>query len=545
LLIAGLRQHELTEAAEKLNAQLQAEIAERKASEVALRESEERFRVAALAVSNLVWTNNAQGMMEGEQPGWAQFTGQTREEYQGHGWVRAVHPDDTKPTIDAWNAAVEEKRLFELEHRVRRHDGAWRSCSVRAVPVFGGDGEIREWVGVHNDITERKQAEEALRVAMLDCETASLAKDDFLAALSHELRTPLTPVLLTATALEVDPALPLELRDQVAMMRRNIELEARLIDDLLDLTRISKGKLQIQPTIADLHELLEQTAEIVSGDVVAKQVPIHFAFAAARHHVMGDPARLQQVFWNVMKNALKFTPAGGSVTVRTRNDEEGRIVISVTDTGIGIRAEALSQIFEAFEQGEITFQQRFGGLGLGLAISRAIVELHGGEISAQSDGVGHGATFSVTLAAVDAPKNVDLAQSTPPMLDRMLRLLVVDDHEATLAVLTRLLTRSGHHITPATSVGEGLAAAKGETFDAVISDLGLPDGTGFELMEKLRAAYGLRGIALSGYGMDDDLRRSQEAGFGAHLTKPIDFAQLERALEELMAGSATASASEK
>ncbi|MDQ3198253.1 MAG: response regulator, partial [Verrucomicrobiota bacterium] len=202
--------------------------------------------------------------------------------------------------------------------------------------------------------------------------------------------------------------------------------------------------------------------------------------------------------------------------------------------GIGIRAEALSQIFEAFEQGEITFQQRFGGLGLGLAISRAIVELHGGEIRAESDGVGQGATFTVTLATVDAPKFVDPAQSTPPALNRSLRLLVVEDHEATLAVLTRLLTRSGHHLTSATSVRDGLAAAKMEPFDAVISDLGLPDGTGFELMEKLRAAHGLRGIALSGYGMDEDLRRSQAAGFGAHLTKPIDFAQLERALEDLM-----------
>lgn len=534
LLIAGLRQHELTDAAETLNAQLQAEIAERKASEVALRESEERFRVAALAVSNLVWTNNAQGMMEGEQPGWAQFTGQTPEEYQGHGWARAVHPDDAQPTVEAWNAAVAEKRLFEFEHRVRRHDGAWRSCSVRAMPVFGGDGEIREWVGVHNDITERKHAEEALRAAKEGAEAASRAKDDFLAALSHELRTPLTPVLMMAAALEGDATLPRDLRNQLGMMRHNVELEARLIDDLLDLTRISKGKLQIQPTIADLHELLEQTAEIVKSDVMARQVPIHFAFAAARHHASGDPARLQQVFWNVMKNALKFTLAGGSVTVRTRNDEEGRIVISVTDTGIGIRAEALSQIFEAFEQGEITFQQRFGGLGLGLAISRAIVELHGGEIRAESDGVGHGATFSVTLATVDAPKNVDPAQSTPPAVNRSLRLLVVEDHEATLAVLTRLLTRGGHHLTSATSVRDGLAAAKMEPFDAVISDLGLPDGTGFELMEKLRAAHGLRGIALSGYGMDDDVRRAHEAGFGAHLTKPIDFAQLERALEDLM-----------
>ncbi|MBA3650535.1 MAG: response regulator [Chthoniobacterales bacterium] len=386
-------------------------------------------------------------------------------------------------------------------------------------------------------MTEQRIAVENLRTAKEQAEAASRAKDDFLAALSHELRTPLTPVLMMAAALEGDAALPDDLRDQLGMMRRNVELEARLIDDLLDLTRISKGKLQIQPTISDLHQLLEQTAEIVRSDVVYKQVPIHFAFEAARHHAMGDPARLQQVFWNIIKNALKFTPVGGSVTVRTRNNDEGQIIVSVTDTGIGIRAEALSQIFEAFEQGEITFQQRFGGLGLGLAISRAIVELHGGEIRAESDGVGQGATFTVTLATVDAPKFVDPAQSTPPALNRSLRLLVVEDHEATLAVLTRLLTRSGHHLTSATSVRDGLAAAEMEPFDAVISDLGLPDGTGFELMEKLRAAHGLRGIALSGYGMDEDLRRSQAAGFAAHLTKPIDFTQLERALEDLMAGT--------
>ncbi|MBA3883522.1 MAG: response regulator, partial [Chthoniobacterales bacterium] len=184
------------------------------------------------------------------------------------------------------------------------------------------------------------------------------------------------------------------------------------------------------------------------------------------------------------------------------------------------------------------FQQRFGGLGLGLAISRAIVELHGGEIRAESDGVGRGATFTVTLATVDTPRFLDAAKSTPPPLRRALRLLLVDDHEATLAVLARLLQRSGHHLTCAKSLREALAAAAVEKFDAVISDLGLPDGTGFELMEKLRARHGLRGIALSGYGMDEDVRRSQEAGFAAHLTKPIDFAQLERALGDLMAGAA-------
>ncbi len=214
------------------------------------------------------------------------------------------------------------------------------------------------------DITDRKQAEEALSVAMVEIERASRAKDDFLAALSHELRTPLMPVLMTVTSLEDDPALPADVRDQIAMMRRNIELEARLIDDLLDLTRISSGKLQIAPMTADIHQLISHTEEIVRSDGLGKQVRIVFNLEAERHHAMVDPTRLQQVFWNLINNALKFTPTGGTITVSTRNDAEGRIVINVADDGIGIRAEVLSQIFNAFEQADTTGEHLYGGLGL-------------------------------------------------------------------------------------------------------------------------------------------------------------------------------------
>lgn len=404
--------------------------------------------------------------------------------------------------------------------------------------------ELREMaeklnVQLEAEIAERKQAEAALRVAVTECKRASSAKDDFLAALSHELRTPLTPVLMMASVLETEASLSHDVREQLGMMRRNIELEARLIDDLLDLTRVINGKLQIQAVALDLHQLLEQTAEIVRGDGLGSQVRIVFDLAAARHHALGDPARLQQVFWNIIKNARKFTAADGTVSVTTRNETTGKITVRVTDTGIGIRAEALSEIFEAFAQGEITFQQRFGGLGLGLAIARGIVQLHGGEIHAESEGAGRGATFSVSLSTIEPPISLEpAAQPNPPALRRSLRLLVVEDHEATLDVLSRLLQRAGHQVTPVASLRQALAAAEAETFDVVISDLGLPDGTGFELMEKLRAAQGLRGIALSGYGMDEDLRRSREAGFGTHLTKPVDFTRLKRALEDLMADSA-------
>ncbi|MEO5720862.1 MAG: PAS domain-containing protein [Chthoniobacterales bacterium] len=662
LLLSGLRQHEEREAAERLNALLQAEMAERQQVEEALRQSEERFRALVTASSDVVYRVS---------PDWKEMNQLDGRDFiastQGPNrtWFQDYIPEEDHAQVRAViDRAIQTKTIFELEHRVMKMDGAVGWTLSRAIPLLNAEGEIVEWFGAASDVSERKQTQdvvasqkqllealvesvldgimivssegriihfnqhfleiwnfppevvasksdeaalqwaadqtadpaaflarvaavyqapdkqvrdevlmkdgrayerwgspvrlgksrfgwvwtfrdmteertavENLRAAKEQAEAASRAKDDFFAALSHELRTPLTPVLMMAAALEGDTTLPRDLRDQLGMMRRNVELEARLIDDLLDLTRISKGKLQIRPAMADLHQLLEQTLEIVRIDVVAKQVPIHFSFDAVRHHAMGDPARLQQVFWNIIKNALKFTAAGGAVTVSTRNSNAGEIIVSVSDTGIGIRPEALSQIFEAFEQGEITFQQRFGGLGLGLAISRAIVELHGGEIHAESAGVGHGSTFTVKLATMDAPRLADPAEIAAPPLERALHLLVVEDHEATLEVLTRLLTRSGHHLTCASSVRDALAAAAGGKFDAVISDLGLPDGTGFELMGKLRAAYGMRGVALSGYGMDEDLHRALEAGFAAHLTKPIDFAQLERALEDLMAGT--------
>jgi signal transduction histidine kinase len=374
---------------------------------------------------------------------------------------------------------------------------------------------------------------EALRQVAEEAQSASRAKDDFLAALSHELRTPLTPVLMTATALETDLSLPAEVRDQLAMMRRNVELEARLIDDLLDITRISRGKLTIAPVSADIHQLLRHTGEIVRSDGLDKQVRVSFILESERHHALADPTRLQQVFWNLIKNALKFTANGGCITVRTHNDNAGKIVVTVEDTGIGITAAALPHIFRAFDQGDITGQHRYGGLGLGLAISKAIVEAHRGSICAESKGPGEGAIFTVTLKTTDAPALSADRQARPVSAGRALRLLIVDDHEATRTVLARLLTRGGQHVTTAASMEDARAAFSAEQFDVVISDLGLPDGSGLDLMRELRGQRPVAGIALSGYGMENDLRQTREAGFYAHLVKPVNIEQLWQLLFQL------------
>jgi CheY-like chemotaxis protein/anti-sigma regulatory factor (Ser/Thr protein kinase) len=262
---------------------------------------------------------------------------------------------------------------------------------------------------------------------------------------------------------------------------------------------------------------------------------------------MADPSRFQQVIWNLLRNAVKFTPAGGSVTIATRDfpAEDGThwFSIEVRDSGIGIEPEAIDRIFRPFEQAGSAGDHRFGGIGLGLAIAQAIVDLHGGTIRAQSEGPGRGAVFVVTLPGATEPPAglIDPAETTDSFLHgattnpheaprQPLRLLLVEDHEPTLQVLTRLLTRAGHHIVSTSSVAGALAAAAENSFDLVISDLGLPDGTGNALMEQLRDRYQLRGIALTGYGMEEDLERSRQSGFITHLIKPVDFNQLRRVL---------------
>ncbi len=512
-----------------------AQWVQRRRAQEALRESEERFRNMADNMSQFAWMANAEGWIFWYNQRWFDYTRLTLEEMQGWGWEKVNHPHHLPRIVARWRESLKAGTDFEDTFPLRGADGQYRWFLTRAVPIRDADGKVLRWFGTNTDVTDERAAADALLAAKEQAEAASRAKDDFLAALSHELRTPLTPVLMTATALESDPLLPEEVREQLAMMRRNIQLEARLIDDLLDITRISRGKLTIAPVAADLHQLLRHTAEIVRSDGLGKQVRIVFILEAARHHALADPTRIQQVFWNLIKNALKFTPTGGTITVSTHNDAEGWIVVSVEDTGVGISAEVLPHIFKAFEQGDVAGQHRYGGLGLGLAISQAIMGAHGGIIGVTSEGPGRGATFTAALPSVDAPAAAAPGTAAHPGPGRTLRLLIVEDHEATRIVLTRLLTRGGHQVTTAGTIGEALAAFAAAHFDAVISDLGLPDGSGLDLMRQIQRQRPVPGIALSGYGMEDDLRQTKEAGFFAHLVKPVSLDQLRQLLSQLTA----------
>ena len=426
-----------------------------------------------------------------------------------------------------------------------------RTYQARVEPLRNAEGEIIGVVGVALDISERKAAEEALREAKHLAEQAAAARDQFLAMLSHELRTPLTPALAAASALEVQSDLPAAVRRDVDMIRRNIELEAALIDDLLDLTRIHRGKLTIKHDVVDVHAVLNDVVDICAEEFARKGVDVTLELRAVDHHVRGDGARLRQVFWNLVKNGIKFTPKGGSIRIKSERvgaDGDGggggQVRVTVSDTGVGIEPDVLPRVFDAFEQGRKSVTNRYGGLGLGLAISKALVDAHGGRISAASDGAGRGATFTVELNTVPAPVTEPLESPAPASTAQhregsavvtAKRLLLVEDHDDTRRILAHLLGGLGHTVRTAADLETALRLVEQEEFDLIISDLGLPDGSGMDLARRARdMGMAAKTIALSGYGMEADVQRCREAGFARHLTKPINFRVLRDVIEELV-----------
>jgi CheY-like chemotaxis protein len=352
------------------------------------------------------------------------------------------------------------------------------------------------------------------------------------------------------------------------MIRRNVTLEARLIDDLLDLARIGRGTLALQREIADAHQLVNHVIEICRDDLERARLEFTLDLSATRHHVDADPIRFQQVLWNLIKNAIKFTPAGGTVTVRSRSQTAAAngpatipgtsvgpplLFIEVIDTGIGIEPALLPRVFDTLEQGGVPATRQFGGLGLGLTISRSILHQHGGRIWATSAGPGQGATFTVEMPSIAPPVVSRPRQETPTPTSvafagladhRPPRILLVDDNVDTLKSLTRLLTLRGLEVVPADSQTTALALAAQAEFDVLVSDIELPDGNGVELMARLRDARPLAGIALSGFGAPEDIKHSLAAGFALHLVKPVDFRRLEQAIREVAASASAESAVE-
>ena len=385
-------------------------------------------------------------------------------------------------------------------------------------------------------MAERRRAEEALQQQNAAVETANRTKDHFLAMLSHELRTPLTPVISALEALEIEPAQTREVKSALAMIRRNVELETQLIDDLLDFTRIAKDKLQLRFAPVDAHAAISDVVEMCRAEAESKKLQVHFNLRANTHYVAADAAKFQQIIWNLLKNATKFTPEDGEIAISSSNPSPEVLTITVRDTGIGMESEVMQRIFDPFEQGNRSFERRFGGLGLGLAISKSLAQAHGGTLTAQSDGRNRGSTFLLSMQTISPTEGLDVPAKTTGERSRQgLRILLVDDHEDTCTALEKLLVRRGHLVAATHNMRSAMEAAVRNQFDLLISDIALPDGNGMELMMQMRAISKIPGIAISGFGNNGDIEKSLQAGFAEHLIKPVKLDALEAAIERAIA----------
>lgn len=468
----------------------------------------------------------------------------------GELFFRHVPPEDRVRIIHAMKAAIARHSPYSVVHRIIRADGAKRIVQENARITFDEQGRPLHILGAIQDITEQKQLEEALAAAKLSAESAQLAaeeasraKDRFLAMLSHELRTPLTPVVAAVSMLQQNPTGHTgETAELVELIRRNVELEKQLINDLLDMTRITRGKVELDRKEVDLSMVLHRAVAVCRPDTEAKKIDLKLDLGSDAPYVLSaDPLRLQQVFWNLLHNAVKFTPQGGTINIRCHHDGRGNVVSEVSDTGLGIDPRALHHIFDPFEQGTRDTARQFGGLGLGLTICKSMVEMHGGHIEAHSAGKGKGATFLVTLPVLvfgrEQTATHKLPSSdippTPPIRTRSQRILLVEDHGDTARIMRHLLTSAGHSVKHAGDVASAVAMVKADrnAFDLMVSDIGLPDGSGHQLMQALFAAgHCLPAIALSGYGAEADVRKSRESGFSIHLIKPANLNQLQAAI---------------
>ncbi len=503
--------------------------AEQLEAEEALRTSEKRTRLIIDTAYDAFIAIDAGGLIIDWNPQAEKTFGFSRAEALGRLLAETIIPERYR-----------ERHRMGLQHFLKTGEGPVLGKPVEISAIDRGGREFPveltispvrwgdTWVfnAFIHDITERKE-KDALAAA-------SAAKDNFIAALSHELRTPLTPVLATIMGLEAHPDLSPPLQEAVALIQRNVELETRLIDDLLDVTRINKGKLQIERGTVTIHSVLRDAMEICRSELLKKRIGVELDLQATNHFIEGDAPRLLQVFWNLLQNAAKFTPAGGKIHVRTRAKSHDQLKVQIEDTGIGMSPETLSRIFKPFEQADTSISRRFGGLGLGLALSKALVEAHGGQIEATSSGPDQGTLVTVEFPTI-SPPSLEVVVPHPEIATpaRGLRILLVEDHPDSRATLIRLLKKWGHSLLEAGTIAEARQLLKSEKFDLLVADLGLPDGAGSDLMREIRQTSALPGIALSGYGTENDAAQSLEAGFLAHFTKPVGMQKLKAVIDKI------------
>ena len=507
------------------------DITERKQTEEALRESEAKFRTIADAMPQMIWSATPDGRFDYANEGWREFAGVAPESLHGAGWKVLADPAELPALHAAWCASQDGGAPFEIEHHARHRSGEWRWVLTRALPVRDAEGRILRWMGTMTDIHEQKTISEELRLA-------NSRKDEFLAMLAHELRNPLAPISTAAQILKLSGSDPKRLAHASDVIGRQVRHMVELVDDLLDVSRVNRGLAELERVEVDMRTVLHGALEQARPLIERQRHTLVEEVGPGSAIVIGDSKRLVQVLANLLTNAAKYTPEGGRIAVAlsTTLDE---VRLSVRDNGIGIEAPLLPHVFDLFTQAKRTPDRSHGGLGLGLALVRSMIVLHGGRVEADSAGLGQGSCFTVILprhapaAAGDkgsagAPLPAQAAGQPAPLLVPR-RVLIVDDNRDAAESLCVVLNAAGHRVAVETTPEAALARAAGEAIDVYLLDIGLPGMDGHRLVEHLRAmpnAAAARMIALSGYGQAQDIAASKRAGFDAHLVKPVELPQL-------------------
>ncbi len=512
-------------------------------AEQALRASDARFRIMADCAPVLIWLADTTRACTWFNKTWRDFTGRALEDELGFGWTQNVHAEDLEKCLHELTRSAEARSPFQVEFRLGRHDGTWRWVVNHGAPLFEGrDGSFSGYVGSCVDITEFRQAQNdrdellhAERAARTEAERLSHVKDEFLATLSHELRTPLNAILGWSTLLRrLEPGHPDHLRG-LDTIERNARIQAQIVGDLLDMSRIISGKVQLDIQPVSLNEIISAAIESVRPSIEAKRLRLRTTLDAKSGSIRGDANRLQQIFWNLLTNAVKFTPPDGRIDVVLER-VNSHVEVIVEDSGIGIKPEFLAFVFDRFRQADSSTTRRHGGLGLGLSIVKHLVELHGGSVRVKSPGEGLGSSFIVALpiAAIRSDDSGVHEQPHFADLDVMalelprlscITVLVVDDEADARVLMERLIQERGGKVLVAARAEEALHVLATEHVDLLVSDIGMPEVDGYQLIQRVRKGKHhprLPAIALTAYARAEDRQRALLAGYQMHLAKPVD-----------------------
>lgn len=498
-------------------------------AESALRESEAKFRTITEAMPQMVWSCRPDGYHDFFNRHWFEFTGVDPGQCNGEGWQSLVHPDDLPPLQAKWRHSLDTGDAYENECRLRCHTGEYHWVLGRARPVRDDAGRVIRWMGTCTDIHEQKRTQEELQ-------ESNQRKDEFLAMLAHELRNPLAPVSTAVQLLQMTPDDPERVRRTSELIGRQVLHMSELVDDLLDVSRVTRGLVKIEHDTVNLQQVVNDALEQVRPQIEAREHAVNLQLPGSPVHVRGDRVRLVQVLANLLNNAAKYTPEGGHIEIGL-GSHGGQALVWVKDNGTGIDPGLLPRVFDLFTQAKRTPDRAQGGLGVGLALVRSLVELHGGSVKAESPGKGQGSTFTVTLPLVEAIQPTAPAPEAPGSVGGSgLKVMVVDDNTDAAELLGVWLETQGHLVTVKFDAREALATARVDPADVYVLDIGLPEMDGNELARRLRADPRTRKatlIALTGYGQAQDILRSRQSGFDHHFVKPADPTRLAVVIESL------------